>query len=172
MTLAFLDIGIWIKLVIIAHVVVSALLILVILMQRPKQEGLGAAFGSGATDAVWGARTTDVLQRSTVYLGTLFFVFSLVLAILVGKKNDALNKRVDSEGAEKSIEKVEVEETLEIPDPVSVDETAEFRKQLEQAQGNPSVDPNESPAAVTEPVEVTPAPAPPAEVPATPPVSE
>ena len=44
MTLAFLDIGIWIKLVIIAHVVVSALLILVILMQRPKQEGLGAAF--------------------------------------------------------------------------------------------------------------------------------
>ncbi len=82
MTLAFLDIGIWIKLVIIAHVVVSALLILVILMQRPKQEGLGAAFGSGATDAVWGARTTDVLQRATVYLATLFFVFSLVLALL------------------------------------------------------------------------------------------
>ena len=35
---------IFITLVVIAHVVVSLLLILVILMQRPKQEGLGAAF--------------------------------------------------------------------------------------------------------------------------------
>ena len=76
-----------INLVVIAHVVVSLLLILVILMQRPKQEGLGAAFGSGMTDAAWGARTTDVLQKGTVYLGTLFFVFSLVLAILFGKRN-------------------------------------------------------------------------------------
>ena len=56
-----------INLVIIAHVVVSLLLVLVILMQRPKQEGLGAAFGSGMTDAAWGARTTDVLQKGTVY---------------------------------------------------------------------------------------------------------
>ncbi|MDC0296691.1 preprotein translocase subunit SecG, partial [Akkermansiaceae bacterium] len=44
-----LDISI--TLVVIAHVVVSLLLILVILMQRPKQEGLGAAFGAGMTDA-------------------------------------------------------------------------------------------------------------------------
>ncbi|MFT7173424.1 MAG: preprotein translocase subunit SecG [Paracoccaceae bacterium] len=91
-----LDISI--TLVVIAHIVVSLLLILVILMQRPKQEGLGAAFGSGMTDAAWGARTTDVLQKGTVYLGTLFFVFSLVLAILMGKRNSIDGKNFASDG--------------------------------------------------------------------------
>ncbi len=91
-----LDISI--TLVVIAHIVVSLLLILVILMQRPKQEGLGAAFGSGMTDAAWGARTTDVLQKGTVYLGTLFFVFSLVLAILMGKRNSNEGKNFASDG--------------------------------------------------------------------------
>ena len=172
MTLAFLAIEIWIKLVIIAHVVVSALLILVILMQRPKQEGLGAAFGSGATDAVWGARTTDVLQRGTVYLGTLFFVFSLVLAILVGKNNEAQSKRADSDGAEKTIEKAE-EKVPDLSIPDSVDENEEFKKQLEAAQGNTPA-PTETPTAVSEPVVVPPLPETPApvETPITPPAGE
>ena len=160
MTFAFLDIGIWIKLVIIAHVVVSALLILVILMQRPKQEGLGAAFGSGATDAVWGARTTDVLQRSTVYLGTLFFVFSLVLAILVGKNNEVQSKRADSDGAEKTIEKIE-EDVPDLTVPATIDSNEEFKKQLEAAQGNAA-------EAVSEPVVIPPLPETPVEVPVAP----
>ena len=91
-----LDISI--TLVVIAHVVVSLLLILVILMQRPKQEGLGAAFGAGMTDAAFGAKTTDVLQKGTVYLGTLFFIFSLVLAILMGKRNSIEGKNYASDG--------------------------------------------------------------------------
>lgn len=55
-------------------------------MQRPKQEGLGAAFGGGVTDQVFGARTTNVLQKGTVYLGSMFFILSLTLAILIGKQ--------------------------------------------------------------------------------------
>ena len=47
--------NILINLLLIAFVVVSCLLILVVLMQRPKQEGLGAAFGSGMTDQMFGA---------------------------------------------------------------------------------------------------------------------
>ena len=57
--------NILINLLLIAFVVVSCLLILVVLMQRPKQEGLGAAFGSGMTDQMFGAKTTDVLQKGT-----------------------------------------------------------------------------------------------------------
>ena len=75
-----------INLLLVIHVVICLLLALVVLMQRPKQEGLGAAFGGGLTDQAFGARTTDVLQKSTVYLGTLFFVITLVLAILIGKR--------------------------------------------------------------------------------------
>ena len=80
-----LDIAI--NLLLVAHVVVSLLLILVVLMQRPKQEGLGAAFGAGMTDQMFGAQTTNVLQKGTAYFGTAFLVFSLVLAILIAKRN-------------------------------------------------------------------------------------
>jgi preprotein translocase subunit SecG len=54
---------------------VSLLLILVILMQRPKQEGLGAAVGAGMTDAAFGAKTTDVLQKGRFILGPCFSSF-------------------------------------------------------------------------------------------------
>ena len=103
-----LDISI--TLVVIAHVVVSLLLILVILMQRPKQEGLGAAFGAGMTDAAFGAKTTDVLQKGTVYLGTLFFIFSLVLAILMGKRNAIEGKNYASDGGSSAGAPVETTE--------------------------------------------------------------
>lgn len=78
-----------ITLLLVIHVIICLLLALVVLMQRPKQEGLGAAFGSGLTDQAFGARTTDVLQKGTVYLGTLFFVVTIVLAILIGKQQSS-----------------------------------------------------------------------------------
>ncbi len=63
--------------------IVSALLLLVVLMQRPKQEGLGAAFGSQMTDQAFGAQTTDVLKKGTVFFGTLFMLLCFVLAVLM-----------------------------------------------------------------------------------------
>ena len=42
---------------------VAVLMALVILMQRPKSEGLGAAFGGGVTENIFGAQTTNVLAR-------------------------------------------------------------------------------------------------------------
>ncbi|TAG11109.1 MAG: preprotein translocase subunit SecG [Verrucomicrobia bacterium] len=77
-----------IHLLTVLFVVICLLMILVVLMQRPKQEGLGAAFGGGVTDQVFGARTTNVLQRGTVYLGSGFFLIALLLAILIGIRND------------------------------------------------------------------------------------
>jgi len=91
-----------INLLLVIHVIICLLLALLVLMQRPKQEGLGAAFGSGLTDQAFGARTTDVLQKGTVYLGTLFFVVTLVLAILIGK-----NQKVDSSMTESAADTTE-----------------------------------------------------------------
>lgn len=76
-----------INLLLVIFVLVSLLMTLLILMQRPKQEGLGAAFGGGVTDQVFGASTTNVLQKGTVWLGSLFFLLSLTLAVLVGQQN-------------------------------------------------------------------------------------
>jgi len=85
--------SVFIVLVTIILVAVCLLLILLVLMQRPKQEGLGAAFGAGVTDQIWGSQTTNVLQKGTVYLGVLFFVLSLVLAML--KAREARNFTID-----------------------------------------------------------------------------
>jgi preprotein translocase subunit SecG len=76
-----------ITLLLVVFVAVCLLMALLVLMQRPKQEGLGAAFGGGVTDQVFGARTTNVLQKGTVVLGSLFFLLSLTLAVLIGKQN-------------------------------------------------------------------------------------
>lgn len=81
---ALLDIGI--NLLFVALVLITLLLLVVILMQRPKQEGLGAAFGAALTDQAFGARTTDVLKKATIYLGSFFMIVVLVLAILMNKK--------------------------------------------------------------------------------------
>ena len=65
---------------------VCFLMIVAVLMQRPKQEGLGAAFGGGITDQMWGAQTSNVLQKATVSLAIIFFVITLILSVLVAKK--------------------------------------------------------------------------------------
>jgi preprotein translocase subunit SecG len=92
MTLAAINwLSISIDLLLVIFVIVCFLMTLIILMQRPKQEGLGAAFGGGVTDQVFGARTTNVLQRGTVYLGSLFFILSLALAVLIGQKNKTIS---------------------------------------------------------------------------------
>lgn len=66
--------------------IVCALLLLVVLMQRPKQEGLGAAFGAQMTDQAFGAQTTDVLKKGTVLFGTLFMGLCFVLAVLMNAR--------------------------------------------------------------------------------------
>jgi preprotein translocase subunit SecG len=63
-------------------VVACPLMCLVILMQRSKQEGLGAAFGGGFTESVWGAQTSNVLVKATVILAATFFIVSIALARL------------------------------------------------------------------------------------------
>lgn len=68
-------------------VLVCLLMIVVVLMQRPKSEGLGAAFGGGMTDNLFGAETTNVLSRFTVWLGGFFFLLTLVISILYVKRS-------------------------------------------------------------------------------------
>jgi len=54
----------------------------VIMMQRSKQEGLGAAFGGGFTESIWGAQTSNVLVKATCVAAIIFFILSISLARL------------------------------------------------------------------------------------------
>lgn len=73
----------------VVEVLVCLLLILIVLMQRPRQEGLGASFGDGAMTQLVGAQTTNVLQKGTVYLAVMLFVLTLSLAVLTTKRQTA-----------------------------------------------------------------------------------
>lgn len=66
-----------------AHILIGICLISIILIQRSKGSDMGAAFGGGASDTVFGARgAATFLSRTTAILATLFFASSLVLAYL------------------------------------------------------------------------------------------
>jgi preprotein translocase subunit SecG len=68
------------------YVLVALLMLLVILMQRPKSEGLGAAFGGGVTENIFGAQTTNVLVKFTGWLTGIFFVLTFALSVLYAHK--------------------------------------------------------------------------------------
>lgn len=68
----------------------SIFLILLILVQLPKKEaGAGTAFGGAATDALFGAGTGNALTKMTRYSATVFFVLSLILAIIGANRSQA-----------------------------------------------------------------------------------
>jgi preprotein translocase subunit SecG len=81
--------SILINILLVIHVLVSLLIILLVLMQRPKNEGLGAAFGGGMTDNLFGAQTTNVLQSGTRWLGGIFFCLTLLLSFLYVKNGSS-----------------------------------------------------------------------------------
>ncbi|MFV2031679.1 MAG: preprotein translocase subunit SecG [Gammaproteobacteria bacterium] len=67
----------------IAQVLLSISLIGLILMQHGKGADAGAAFGSGASATVFGARGSgNFLTRATAVIATLFFIVSLSLAYM------------------------------------------------------------------------------------------
>ena len=78
-----------INLLLIIYVLVALLMVLVILMQRPKSEGLGAAFGGAVTENIFGAQTTNVLVKFTAWLAGIFFALTFALSILYAHKNTA-----------------------------------------------------------------------------------
>lgn len=71
----------------IIHVLLAAGLIGLVLLQRGKGAEAGAAFGAGASGTVFGSQgSASFLSRTTAVLATLFFVTSLGLAYLGGKR--------------------------------------------------------------------------------------
>ncbi|MEX0382914.1 preprotein translocase subunit SecG [Spiribacter sp. 1M153] len=67
------------------HLGLALVLIGVVLLQHGKGADAGAAFGSGASNTVFGARgSASFLGRLTGILGVGFFATSLTLAIMAG----------------------------------------------------------------------------------------
>ena len=70
-------------LVLVAHVLIAAAIIGLVMLQKGKGADAGAGFGAGASGTVFGARGSgNFLSRSTAVAATLFFASSLGLAYL------------------------------------------------------------------------------------------
>lgn len=64
------------------EVLVCLMLALVVMLQKPKEGGLGGAIGGGMLESSLGADAGNVLIRTTAVLGAIFLINTLVLARL------------------------------------------------------------------------------------------
>ena len=71
---------------VLVEMVVCALLIIVIFMQKTKGGMGGTAFGGGAGEAIFGSRMGNVLTKSTVVLGVVFLLNTLLLTVLTTQR--------------------------------------------------------------------------------------
>lgn len=72
------------------HVLIAIALVAIVLIQRGQGATAGAAFGSGASGTVFGARGAgNFLSRSTWVLAALFCAISLTMAVLVSRSSPA-----------------------------------------------------------------------------------
>jgi preprotein translocase subunit SecG len=70
--------------------------IVLVLMQKSSEQGVGAAFGGGVTETVFGAGTTTALVRMTIYCACALLATTLILAVLHshrGKGSGSLMQR-------------------------------------------------------------------------------
>ena len=75
---------VWMTLVVVVQMLAALAMIGLVLIQHGKGADAGAAFGSGASGTVFGARgSANFLTRATAICATIFFVVSLSLAYLV-----------------------------------------------------------------------------------------
>ena len=81
----------------VVEVLVCLLLALVVMLQKPKEGGLGGAIGGGMLEASLGADAGNVLIKTTAILGAIFLLNTLVLARLTSTVNarSMMNQEVE-----------------------------------------------------------------------------
>jgi len=82
----------------IVHIFVCLFLMLVVLLQQGKGGGMGAAFGGGATQQVFGGRGAgNILTRATAVCAAVFMLTSVSLAYVSSSGDRDLKARIIQE---------------------------------------------------------------------------
>jgi len=99
------------------HVIACLILIVVILLQAGRGQGLtGSSFSSGSVQSIFGTRAADFLTKATTVAAVLFLFTCIGLDILETRKSRSLfeEKRpaapVDMEQIQKVLEKIKAEQ--------------------------------------------------------------
>ena len=76
------------QIILIAHVLIALAIIGLIMIQQGKGADMGASFGAGASQTLFGSSGSgSVLTSSTAWLVTLFFATSFGLAVIAKDKS-------------------------------------------------------------------------------------
>jgi preprotein translocase subunit SecG len=116
------------------HIIVAIALVSLVLIQHGKGADAGAAFGSGASATVFGARgAANFLTRTSAVLAIAFFITSLSLAYF--------SVREPQRASITQIEEPKVaDENMVIP-PLPKEETSE---EMETLEGSQKAEPSEA----------------------------
>ena len=80
------------EILVFVYVIVAIMLIGFVLIQQGKGADMGASFGSGGSNTVFGSTGSgNFLTRTTAILATLFFVISLILGSQTADKEKGLD---------------------------------------------------------------------------------
>ena len=81
------------EILVIVYLIVAVMLIGFVLIQQGKGAGMGASFGSGGSNTVFGSTGSgNFLTRTTAILATLFFVISLILGNQTAEKEKSVDE--------------------------------------------------------------------------------
>jgi preprotein translocase subunit SecG len=127
------------------HVLLGAGIVGLVLLQRGKGADAGAGFGAGASGTVFGARgSASFLSRTTATLALLFFVTSLALAYMGGRRiveaPSSVIDRVQAPASESTDQALPA-----LPSTAPATEPVEAPSQNAPSQNAPSQNTNQSP---------------------------
>ena len=81
------------EVLIVSYLIIALLLIGFVLIQQGKGADMGASFGSGGSNTVFGSSGSgNFMTRTTAVLATLFFVISLTLGSIAANKEKAVDE--------------------------------------------------------------------------------
>tara|TARA_R110002110_G_C12925020_1_gene667659 strand:- start:67 stop:438 length:372 start_codon:yes stop_codon:yes gene_type:complete len=80
------------QIILIVHLLIALAIIGLIMLQQGKGADVGASFGAGASQTLFGsAGSSNVLTKSTAWLVVLFFATSFGLAMLASQKTQVVD---------------------------------------------------------------------------------
>ena len=132
------------ELILIIYLIVSLALIGIILIQQGKGAEMGASFGSGASNTVFGAAGSgNVLTKTTTFLAILFFAIALTISYQNADTEEVKDAVLDAPVAEEAAspeEQIAPEDQLApvAADPVADEVPAEAKTEKQQEKDPPA----------------------------------
>ena len=80
------------NILLVVQLIIALAIVILVLLQQGKGSDMGAAFGGGSSQSLFGARgSANFLSRATSTLVTVFFLISLSLAYIYTRQSESIS---------------------------------------------------------------------------------